>query len=133
MVRLVLGLDQIATCPWVQLGVVMAWQVLELYWLGLAVWTLTDQMELGVMPTGREPRAYWVHLAQVLAARWSRLVWTAAEAPIVRTGTLVAPRPCWVVQELHAGMSVRARMRRLINLQGWQSDRLGLMPHGWAL
>jgi hypothetical protein len=110
MVRLVLGLDQIATCPWVQLGVVMAWQVLELYWLGLAVWTLTDQMELGVMPTGREPRAYWVHLAQVLAARWSRLV-----------------------QELHAGMSVRARMRRLINLQGWQSDRLGLMPHGWAL
>ena len=67
MVLVVVLLDLTWTCPWAQLEVEMAWQVLVWCLLGRGVSTSIDQMGLGAMLIYREQKACWVHLVRVLA------------------------------------------------------------------
>jgi len=102
MVLVEVLLDRTWTCPSAQLGVEMAWQVLESYLLGRVVSTLIDQMGHGAMLIYREQKACWDHRVQVLAGQWVRPVSREVEVQIVQTGTLLLRSSCWEVQEQHA-------------------------------
>ena len=69
MVLVEVLLDLTWTCPWAQLGVEMAWQVLESCLLCRVVSTLIDQMGHGAMLIYREQKACWGHQVRVLAGQ----------------------------------------------------------------